>query len=58
MNLETMNKGKLELARRIRKQALDLCQSQPGYGTGNYRGDPWEAVAMQQQADKLEGNAA
>lgn len=45
---------RLNAARRLRKKARDICKAQPGYGTPGYRGDPYEAVALQQEAERLE----
>lgn len=42
------------LARALRAEARAICKAQPGYGTGRYRGDPYEAVALQQHAAQLE----
>lgn len=38
----------------LRQAALAICRRQPGYGTPEYRGDPYPAVALTQQADALE----
>ena len=44
----------MTLARTLRAEARALCRAQPGYGSPSYRGDPYEAVALQQHADWLE----
>ena len=36
----------------LRERSRKICQAQPGYGTPAYRGDPYEAVALQQQASR------
>lgn len=38
----------------LQMRALEICRRQPGYGSPEYRGDPYEAVALQQEADRLE----
>jgi hypothetical protein len=38
---------------KLLEQARKLCEAEPGYGTGFYRGDPYEAVLLQQEADAL-----
>lgn len=40
--------------RALRIKATEICKRQPGYGSHHYRGDPYEAVALQQEADRLE----
>jgi hypothetical protein len=40
-------------ARELRAKARAICQAEPGYGTPAYRGDPLEAVALQQEAERL-----
>lgn len=34
-------------------RARKICRAQPGYGTPAYRGDPYEAVALYQKAERL-----
>lgn len=43
------------LSRHLRAEAQAICAAQPGYGTPRYRGNPYEAVALEQHADRLEG---
>jgi hypothetical protein len=40
-------------AAELRAEALAICKAQPGYGSPAYRGDPYEAIILQQQADRL-----
>lgn len=40
------------------RNARRICQEQPGYGTPAYRGDPYEAVASQQLAERYRLAAA
>lgn len=37
----------------LERRARAICRAQPGYGSSDYRGDPYEAVALQQQAERL-----
>ncbi len=46
------------LARDHERRAHRLCASQPGFGSHRYRGDPPEAVADQQMADRYRFAAA
>ena len=41
----------------LRARAQAIREAQPGYGTDQYRGDPLEAVGLDQRADELEGKA-
>lgn len=43
-----------ERAAGLRARAKVICEAEPGYGTPAYRGDPYEAVALQQEADRIE----
>lgn len=45
-------------ARDHERVASRLCAEQPGYGTHQYRGDPYEAVAHQQLAERYRLAAA
>lgn len=42
----------------LRAEADAICRAEPGHGTGLYRGDPLEAVALQQEADRREARAS
>jgi hypothetical protein len=42
-----------ETWRTLQARARKICRAQPGYGTPHYRGDPYEAVALQQEAERL-----
>jgi hypothetical protein len=55
MNQSTLERGKRLLARRHLEAARAICRAQPGYGTPSYRGDPYEAVSLQQKAARLMG---
>jgi hypothetical protein len=44
----------LDEAATLLQRATGICRKQPGYGTPAYRGDPWEAVALQQQAARAQ----
>jgi hypothetical protein len=57
MNQETLERGRLELATRLRAQAKAICEAQPGYGTPSYRGDPYNAVAIREFAEHLDSIA-
>jgi hypothetical protein len=46
------------VAATLEAKASAICEAQPGYGTPAYRGDPYEAVALQQQAAATLGGAA
>jgi hypothetical protein len=37
----------------LEAKARAICEAQPGYGSPAYRGDPMEAVALQQQAERM-----
>lgn len=58
MHQETLERGKRLLARRLRRRANEICKAQPGYGSPAYRGDPWQAIALRQQADRLDAGSA
>lgn len=58
MQLELTAKARRYLALADQAHARAICRAQPGYGTPSYRGDPCEAVALQQRAERTLGRAA
>lgn len=37
----------------LESKARLICEAQPGYGSGQYRGDPYDAVALKQEAERI-----
>lgn len=55
MQIEITPEGRAAM---LRYEAREICRAQEGYGSPHYRGDPYEAVAKYQEADRLDGRGA
>lgn len=54
---ELTRQGSRAVARLYLQEARAICRAQPGYGTPRYRGDPPEAVALYQCAERALGRS-